>query len=403
MRIAFLSMHSSPLGRVGGKDTGGMSIYLRELARVLGRRETAVDIYTRTGAKSKVSIVEPYAGVRIINLPAGPENAGKERLHHYTGDFAAALERFARDNGLFYDLLFSHYWLSGAAGLKLQGRWKVPHFIKYHTLGAVKSAAAPGEQVTRLRIKTEKKLARNCTKIIVPTVREMKEVMNRYGAPGHKVTVIPCGVNMDLFKPEDQVKAQEDINFSASKLILFVGRLEPVKGLDLLIRAFAELPGKDNCRLLIIGGDEASAGAVKGYQELARQLGIVDRVHFAGLVAHEELPAYYNAARILVIPSYYESFGLTALEALACGTPVVSTDVGDLRNIIIPGQTGWVLEQRSPVHFAYSINNFLEKNYGGLAGLCRKSVAPYSWGSVAERLIKEWERSGTVVCRQTKE
>ncbi len=397
MRIACLSVHSSPLGKVGTKDTGGMSIYLRELAYALGDRDISVDIFTRARAGEKDLVLEICHGARVIHLDAGPKDVGKLELYAHLEEFTANLENFRKSESLHYDIIFSHYWLSGCVGLELQRAWDTPHMLMYHTLGAVKNAACPGENEPHLRIAAEKTLAKECSLIITASEREKEELMIRYGASGDKIAVIPCGVNLDIFQPTASDNAKEKIGFPGGYLILFVGRMEPVKGLDLLISALSKLPEELNYRLLVIGGDEAGASAVGEHQKLARRLGVEEKIYFCGTVKHDALPLYYSAADLLTIPSYYESFGLTALEALACGTPVVATDVGDLNKIICPGETGWIVENRDPEELASRIAYFLERDRPKPTTACRNSVAAYGWPIIAEQLIKTAQREGSFV------
>ena len=237
-----MSVHSSPLGRAGTKDTGGMSIYLRESARALGRLGCRVDLFTRDGGSTDERVVEAGPNARLIILGDGRAGLDKRELYPHMEEFALRLERFRRARRLRYDLLFSHYWLSGRAGLLLGEKWGAPHLLMYHTLGAVKNAACSGEREPALRIEAEETLARECLRIIVAAKREKSALVRYYGAAPEKIAIIPCGVNLELFRPLDQNRARKEIGLAGGPVILFAGRIEPVKGLDLLIEALGRLP-----------------------------------------------------------------------------------------------------------------------------------------------------------------
>lgn len=379
-------MHSSPLGRAGGKDTGGMSTYLRELAAAMGEQGHRVDLFTRVprGWKGEQSVnVSP--GARLVHIEAGSGNVTKSGLYCCIDEFSANLDRFTAEDSLCYDLICSHYWLSGCAGRILERRWNVPQVIMFHTLGALKNATGSGESEPPLRLREEKKLARECRLVIAPTAREKEALARRYGAPRGKIRVIPCGVNTGLFRPLDRGDARARLGLAAEKLILHVGRIEPVKGADLAIEALARLP--DDISLLIVGGDDNSRPAVRKLGKLARKLGAGGRVRFQGLVEYERLPLYYSAADVTVISSYYESFGLVALESLSCGTPVVSTDVGGMRDFIRPGETGYLLGERSPEMLTSLIELCLRGKEIISPPDIRRSVTGLAWPRVA-RLVE---------------
>lgn len=362
---------------------------MRELSSALGKGGHLVDLFTAVGGSVRSRISEVGPNSRLITLPAGSGREGKLELYEHLDQFADNLERFRREENVHYDLVFSHYWLSGEAGRLLKKIWGVPHLIMFHTLGAVKNVSCSEESEPDLRIEAEKALAQNCDKVIVAAQREKESLLRYYGAPPEKITVIPCGVNLELFHPLKQDQARERIGLNGGKIILYVGRIEPVKGLELLLRAAACLREQGYAfRLLIAGGDAHSGPAVRTYQQLARELGIGENITFPGVVEHRKLPAYYSAADITVIPSYYESFGMTALESLACGTPVAATDVGDLSAIIRQGRTGTVIGDRSPQQLAEALADFITLPVKPVQR-CRDSVLSYGWSEIARQLAGE--------------
>ncbi len=335
LRIAIISAHSCPVGTLGAKDTGGMSVYIVEIARELGKQGHLVDAYTRVHDPRDKQIYELGQNARLIHLRAGEvKQIPKLAVYSYLPEFACNLEDFRKHNDLQYDLVFSHYWLSGWVGEYLQQWWHVPHITMFHTLGAVKNAIGIGEDEPELRIETERDVARSCHHTIATTEKEKEELILHYGASPARISVIPCGVNLELFQPVDKEMAKQELGFGDDKIILFVGRIEPLKGIDQLLRAMTYLQNSQGLRLVIIGGDEHSQYEMERLQKLSRALHIEGSVTFPGLIKHEKLPYFYSAADVCVIPSYYESFGLVALESMACGTPVVATNVGGIKGVV---------------------------------------------------------------------
>jgi len=321
LRIAMLSVHSCPVGNLGAKDTGGMSVYIREIARELGKQGHLVDIYTRVHDPRDPQVINLGQNACLIHLTAGEdEEISKLAVYPYLPEFTCNLENYREHNGLHYDLVFSHYWLSGRVGKYLQQLWNVPHITMFHTLGAVKNTIGIGQGEPELRIETERDLTRNCHHIIASTDREKEYLVLHYGAVPERIGVVPCGVNLEQFKPVDKKAAKQQLGFSDDKLILFVGRIEPLKGVEQLLRAMSYLQDIQGLRLVIIGGDENSQHEIEQLRKLSRDLHIQDSVTYLGLIKHERLPYFYSAADACVVPSYYESFGLVALESLACGT-----------------------------------------------------------------------------------
>lgn len=399
LRIAMISAHSCPVGKLGTKDTGGMSVYIRELAGELGKQGHLVDIYTRVHDPKDLQIYELNQNARLIHLRAGEdEEIHKLAVYSHLPDFADNLEIFRKYNNLQYDLIFSHYWLSALAGTYLQQWWHVPHISMFHTLGAVKNAINEGaylaldEDELRLRIETERSLVQKCHHIIAPTETEKDKLIRHYGALSEKISVVPCGVNLDQFKLLDKAQARQYLGLGNGKIILFVGRIDPLKGIDKLIKALPYIRNIQGLKLLVIGGGENSQREIEQLQKLACTLKIQNSVAFLGLVKHEQLPYFYSAADVCVVPSYYESFGLVALESLACGTPVVATDVGDFRSIIQEGETGYVVRDNAPHRLADKIALLLSRPSTDKSAILsiRVSVTRFGWSNIARAIIREF-------------
>lgn len=393
LRIAVLSVHSCPLGKLGSRDTGGMSVYIRELARELGGRGVSVDVYTRAHDPEEDRIVHLGQNVRVIHLQLGQvEPVNKLALYADLPDFACSVEGFRQRNGLRYDLVHSHYWLSGLVGQHLRGWWRVPHVTMFHTLGAAKNAIGVGEDEPELRLVNEGELAGSCDRIIAATGNEKADLVAYYGAPPDRIGVVPCGVNLELFRPLDRETARRRVGLNGESVVLYVGRVEPLKGLDRLLMAVPRLHGVRYLRAVVVGGDDDDGGEVERLRTLSRLLGIGAVVDFVGIVRQEELPLYYSAADLCIVPSYYESFGLVALESLACGTPVVATKVGGMDGVIRHGRNGYLVRDNSPESLAGGIAAVLAlpRAVDEPPGSVRASVAPFVWSNVADRIVREY-------------
>lgn len=391
LKIAMLSVHSCPLGKLGGENTGGMSVYIRELCRELGRQGHLVDIYTRAHEPIHDQIVELGKNARLIHLRAGQEEEiEKLAIYPHLAEFACEVENFRKHNGLHYDLIHSHYWLSGWIGKWMQRWWDIPHITMLHTLGAVKNAIGIGMNEPDLRINSEKALVRDCNRIIAPTEREKEYLIHYYDASPKAITVIPCGVNLELFRSVEKEIARNYLGLDGKGIILFVGRIVPLKGIDKLLMAMPYLENRQRLKLLVIGGDEYCQDEMKRLKSLAQSLQIHDSVSFLGLVKHEELPYFYSAADLCVLPSYYESFGLVALESLACGTPVVVTKVGGLESVIRQGDTGYVVLDNTPFRLANKMARLLSMSNKEAISSIRASVTKFSWSKIAEAIVNEY-------------
>jgi D-inositol-3-phosphate glycosyltransferase len=392
--IAMLSIHSSPIGDLGTQDTGGMSVYIRELAKELGRRGHRIDIFTQHNKGQHDSIIDLHDNVRIIHLTGGTGgNITKSSLYAVLPQFFHELESFRIKEKTEYDIIHSHYWLSGIIGAKAQSSWNACHLLTYHTIGAVKKLACPEENEPDIRLSNEKKLAKLCDRIVVPTQKEKDYLIQFYDAPQNKIQVIPCGVNLDRFKPLGKKTARRQLSIPMEDLIvLYVGRYTPIKGIDRLLKTFSFLKHHPRVRLMMVGGDGEQSPMVQKLLSEAKELDIRSQLTFAGRIDQKKLPLYYSAADVLVVPSYYESFGMVALEALACGTPVVTTPVGDMEMIVKDGVTGYVAADSDPQQIACHIESvlFKQKLNGFSPERIRASVTGFSWASSASKMLEAY-------------
>jgi len=392
MRIAILSTHSSPLGRAGSKDTGGMSTYLRGFSAALGEKGHRVDLFTRSYDAGKDRVLQVAPNVRLICPADGQGFLEKDKLYPHCPAVADSIERFCRRKKIRYDHIFSHYWLSGVIGNTLQQRWDIPHLLMFHTLGKAKNESCPGENEPPLRIETEAELARSCHLLVAAAESEKKRLLKYYCLTPEKVALIPGGIEGSSFYPfelKDSLQAKIRVGGRAnSKIILSVGRIEPVKGLDLILKAAALLPAEANFELFIVGGDDRSSALAAALKEEAYRLGLDGKVRFVGVVDHDLLPYYYNAADTTVLASHYESFGLVALESIACGTPVVASPVGVVPELIGANSSiGCLVEQRDPSRWAAAIRRALTGAKPIPRAELEAVLAPFSWPAAAEKFL----------------
>jgi len=383
-----LSIHSSPLGALGTRDTGGMSVYLRQVSRWLGAAGHEVDIFTCAGAPAPPLDLAP--SVRLIRIgPGALAEMPKVQLPDQVPEIFAALEAFRSENGLRYDLIHSHYWISAAVGALAQVRWQRPHLVMFHTLGAAKNTPGSGEHESGLRVAAERRLAAVADRVVAPSAGEAAHLTDLYDVPREKISVLPCGVDLDLFQPRGRAASRQRLGWPAGEeTVLFVGRLAPLKGLENLISALALLrPRHPRLTLRVVGGDEPQGPPA--LLRLAQRLDVAPAVHFAGRIEQAELPYHYSAADLLALPSYYESFGLVVLEALACGTPVAATAVGVVPAVIRQGCNGIVLAGPQPDAIAQGVARLLALSGDAeRAAQIRPTVATYGWPTVAADIEK---------------
>lgn len=392
LSVAVLSVHTCPLAALGAKETGGMNVYVRQTARELGRMGVRVDVFTRSQNPTIPRVVALGPGARVVHLPAGPEAPmPREAVHRHLDQFAAGVEEFAREQGIRYDLIHSHYWLSGVAGLRLREAWGTPLVQMFHTLGRLKNAVAqsPAELEPSLRIDEEGRIVTQADRIVAANVVERAHMVWYYGARTDRIAVIPCGVDTELFQPMDPAKAKDLLELPPDPLLLHVGRLQPIKGLETLLEAMTAVP--EPAYLLIVGGeqDEPENGHGAAMRQQVAALGLEKRVRFLGAQPQRRLRLFYAAAAATVMPSYYESFGMVALEAMACGSPVVASRVGGLTTTVQDGVTGRLVPEGDPAALAAAISGLLEGPEGRRLGQqATRWAAEHRWPCVAEAVCR---------------
>jgi D-inositol-3-phosphate glycosyltransferase len=404
MRIAMLSYHTCPLATLGGKDTGGMNVYVRDLTRELGRRGVGVDVFTRSQDEHVPHVLHDLGyGNRIVHIPAGPEiPLEKTELHGYVETFVENILDFTVSKNLKYDLLHAHYWLSGLAGLELREQWGVPLIQMFHTLALMKNRVAltPDDAEPDVRVESELKLLREADRIVAATQAELAQIQWLYQTSTERVVVIPPGVDTAHFYPIAIDEAREFISMEDdTRMILFVGRIEALKGIDTLIKAMARLQKEGFTRdhpacVAIIGGDadvseEELSAEMARLQTMRQEAGLGDIVKFLGKRDQDTLQYYYSAAAMVVVPSHYESFGLVALEAMACGTPVVASETGGLAFLVRDGETGFHVPTGNDEALAERIKELLTDEV--LRVRMGKSAAAYArqydWSDITDQVL----------------
>jgi len=386
-RVAYLSIHTSPLATPGSGDAGGMNVYVHELAQTMARRGVEVDVYTR----GEDGVVEVAPGYRVVHIRGASSGDPAELV----GGFAEAIVTLATRRQAAYDVVHSHYWLSGWAGLLLHEVLKVPLAISFHTLGRVKDAnRRPGDPAeSLLRIAAEAEVIARAGCIVASTPVEAGELIEHYRANPERLCVSPPGVDHERFSPGSREEARRSLGLGSGPLVLFVGRVQPLKGPDIALDAFAAISGDlSDARLMVVGGPSGVAGTdtARALRTAVARHGLEDRVRFVPAMPHDELPAVFRAADVVVVPSRSESFGLVAAEAQSCGVPVVAARVGGLPFVVEDGVSGLLVEGWDPAGYAAAVRRVLTEP--GLAAALGagavKHAEQFSWPATADRLLE---------------
>lgn len=370
-----------------------MNVYVRELSRALGESGTPVDVFTREHEYDH-GVADIGAGVRVIHLPGGPLGAGVGELYAHLPGFLEELQGFRRREGVDYDVVHSHYWLSAWLGQRWAGGLGAPHVVTFHTLGLIKMQSRAGEREPWEREASEREAMHTADRIIAFSGHERDAMARWYGADPGRVTLAPCGVDLAKFRPLNQGEVRKRLGLNGEKVLLYVGRVEPLKGLDLLVETAAQMEaGEANVRMMVVGGGGLGEPETVRVRRLAEERQVAGLMDFVGRVDHDDLPLYYNAADVCVVPSYYESFGLVALESMACGTPVVATRVGGLPTIVQHGHTGYLKPWRCPEAFANSVEMIISSAglQESLGAAARRRAELMGWGNVASLIAGEYD------------
>lgn len=394
-RVAIISLHTSPLLQPGSGDSGGMNVYVRELMSSLSQTGVECITFTRADREGLAPEVFVEPNHRVVHIEAGPHHLPKEALAEISDQFCAGVMRWFEENGK-PDVIHGNYWLSGVVGHHLKHALDVPFVSTFHTLARVK--AEGGDPEPEWRDRAEAEIIRCSDAICVSCVEEEEQFRRLYGDPNGAIEIIAPGVEHAFFAPGDQAGARHAIGADQSApLIVFVGRIQPLKGPDVAIRALAGLreSGQRDARLLIVGGSSGRDGDIETERahDLVDELGLHDHVAFVAPQPHHILSTYYRAADIVIVPSRSESFGLVALEAAACGTPVVASAVGGLLSLVDDGETGRLISGRNPADYAAAMAQILgdPELRAAMSAAAVQRAASYTWRAAAERLDRLYD------------
>lgn len=392
-RIAFISFHASPLAAPGQGKSGGMNVYVRQLARALGQAGVAVDVFTRETRLTGNPVENLSANVRVVHLPAGEPETPLEDLYGCLPQFRQEMLAFQEGQGLDYQLVHSHYWLSGWAGRAFSQALDIPHIVTFHTLSRIKMQSRAGEREPQQRQQVEAELLADADGIIAFSPHERDAMARLYGADAGRIHLIPCGVDLRTFRPLDREESRQRLGLNGDKVLLYVGRIESLKGVELLVHTVAQLDTCEPVRALVVGDDNGQDNELARIRRLAETLQVEDAFDFVGRVPQEELPIYYSAADVCVVPSFYESFGLAALEAMACGTPVVASRVGGISTVVQHGRTGYLKSWRCPEAFANSLEMLISSKslQHSMGQAARRRAEDLSWEKIAGRIAAVYQ------------
>ncbi|MGP8059297.1 MAG: glycosyltransferase [Acidimicrobiales bacterium] len=371
-RLAVLSLHTSPLAQPGTGDGGGMNVYVRELAAALARTGVTCDVFTRAWAPDLPPVVEVEPGLAVHHVPAGPAAVlPRAALPSTVGEFTDrvhALMAAAADGEDPFEAIHANYWLSGLAGHAIKHELDLPLVCTFHTLDRVKAEAGPEEveaDIPHRRAEAEASVIECSDSVLASCTVEADQIAKLYHADPARIAVVPPGVDHAFFGPGHRPQARRALGLAADgTLLVFVGRIQPLKGADVAVATLAALDGPGSpYRLVVVGGPSGPRGeeTYEGLRSLAAELGVADRVTMVDPQPHELLSTYYRAADACLVPSRSESFGLVALEAAACGTPVVASAVGGLTTLVDPGRTGFLVEAADPAAYAAAVRRVVEE------------------------------------------
>jgi glycosyltransferase involved in cell wall biosynthesis len=402
MRIALISEHASPLAALGGVDAGGQNIYVAHVAQCLVEEGHTVDVFTRRDAADQAPVVYVKPGLRVLHIPAGPASfVPKEQLLPYMPEFAEACIRLC-NAGLRYDVVHANFFMSGMVALEMKRRLNIPFAMTFHALGLVRrehQREADGFPAERIDI--ERELVKEADLLVPECPQDQQDLIRLYGADARKMVMVPCGYDPQEFAPMSRYEARQQLGLNPDEfIVLQLGRMVPRKGIENVIRAVAQLPREMNPRLLVVGGesdtpDPRITPEIGRLQGIAQELEAQDIVTFTGRRQRDKLRAYYCAANVFVTTPWYEPFGITPLEAMACGTPVIGSAVGGIQYSVVDGLTGYLVPPQDPralaEHLRYLHEHPALARALGLAGI-RRAQAMFTWEEVTRQLLAVYQR-----------
>jgi glycosyltransferase involved in cell wall biosynthesis len=401
LRIALISEHASPLATVGGTDAGGQNIYVANVARCLAKAGHQVDVFTRRDSPDLPSVVDLRPGARVVHINAGPPSfVPKEELLGHMPEFARCTERLFRTSQS-YDVVHANFFMSGLVAQRLKATTNTPFVITFHALGLVRQLhQKQADTFPAARIEIERSLVKRADAIIAECPQDQHDLVTLYGARPSRLAMVPCGFDAGEFRPMNRSKARKALGLAEHEfIILQLGRLVPRKGIDNVIRSMAHLDSVIPARLLVVGGDEhepdeVATPEIARLRQVAREAGVADKVTFIGHRQRDELRSFYAAANVFVTTPWYEPFGITPLEAMASGTPVVASAVGGLQYSVVDGVTGFHVPPHDPAALGERLGQLYRDpplaEALGLGGL-RRARALFTWDRVTDQLRDVYE------------
>lgn len=405
-KIGLISEHASPLATLGGVDSGGQNVYVGELARQLGELGYQVDVFTRWDDPRMPEMVSWSPNVRVIHIKAGPiAFVRKEDLLQYMDEFTDNLIHFAEGQIDPYQLFHANFWMSGLVACQIKTRLSIPFVITFHALGKIRLLhQGKADQFPSERLEIEQKIVREADQIIAECPQDQEDLIAHYHAESSRITIIPCGINPQQFYPVDPQLARMMLNLDPSeKLILQLGRMVPRKGVETVIEALALLIKRchTNARLLIVGGDSdqpdpSQTPEIGRLMQIAQAQGVAESVTFVGRKGRDQLKYYYSAADVFVSTPWYEPFGMTPLEAMACGTPVIGSAVGGIKYSVVDGKTGFLIPPKTPLTLAEKLHEVLTQpqlHRFFQQNAIRRVNTHFTWGRVGQAVAALYEKS----------
>ena len=398
-RIAFISDHASPLAHPGSIDAGGQNVYVRELAIELSKLDYIIDIFTRRDSIDQPELVEWLPNIRVIHVNAGPANyIPKEQLLQYMDEFSSYMVNFIKSQRVNYSLVHANFFMSGIVAARLKETLKIPFVITFHALGIVRALhQKEADKFPKERIFYERMIVSQADKIIAECPQDAEDLINLYLAPPDKMDIIPCGFNPSEFHPVNKTEARKKLGLEDDdKILLSIGRIVPRKGIENIIKSLRFLKRHfTNVKLLVVGGDSdmqngPSVAEMKRLKELAIKFKLEDKVVFTGPRLPSELKHFYSAADIFISTPWYEPFGITPLESMACGTPVIGSEVGGIKYTVVDGVTGFLVPPKKPLKLARKITALIN-NPQMLHQMQYESIkrvnSLFTWQRVASELM----------------
>ena len=399
-QIALISDHGDPAAEIGFEEAGGQNVYVRYVGETLAKLGWQVDMFTRKVKSDDPTIVQHSPHCRTIRLVAGPERfIPRDEIFEYMPQFVDAFEAFCRHERICYPLIHTNYWLSAWIGLQLKARHQIQLVHTYHSLGAVKYQITNQPAIAPIRLNIEKQILEQADCIIATSPQEQEYLRTLVSKQGN-VKIIPYGTDVKTFHTIPKAEARAKLGLDGDEqIVLYVGRFDSRKGIETLIRASAQTKAfaEGNLKLVIVGGscpDRIDGQERNRIEQIVQETGLTERTLFAGQVKHNMLPFYYAAADVCVIPSHYETFGLVAIEAMACGTPVIASDVGGLKFIVLSEQTGLRVSPQDTAAFATAIDRLLtNKAWARQLGTCGSLQVnqQFSWTMIANQLSRLYQ------------